>query len=245
MLEDLAQEALSVAHQDDPSTANGAKYPDVAHFNNQPSSMIEKPDIGTPMFNRYKNDGSILHIISSSWWYRAWTIQEILLASRATIVAGQHTMDWDRFCVGGNHGLNLGLWLPTTMGIIQDPIPMPYLSLQSLRRKWRDRSTMEREAQAFLDFLINCRFREATDPRDKIYSLLGFFTNNSVSRHLPLGITPDYNSPVSAVYIHATRQMLLGSGTLDVLGAGPPPTVASELPSWVPDWSITDFQLYR
>ena len=241
MLEDLAEEALSVAPQHNTSSANGAKYPDVAHFNNQPISMIEKPDVSTPMFDRYKNDSSILHIVCSSWWYRAWTIQEILLASRATIGAGQHTMDWDRFCIDGNQGLNLGLWLPTTMGIIQDPITMPYLSLQSLRRKLRDQNMMKRDAQAFLDFLISCRFREATDPRDKIYSLLGFFTNNSLSRHAPLGITPDYGSPIGAVYTHATRQMLLGSATLDVLGAGPPPTVASKLPTWVPDWSITDF----
>ena len=84
--------------------------------------MIEKVGFTDPMFDRYQNDATAIHLLRSQWWYRAWTLQEILLASRATIVIGRYSIDWDHLRIGVNHGLGLGIWTPIAMGIMRDPI---------------------------------------------------------------------------------------------------------------------------
>lgn len=249
MLEALADDAISrfrSSHGD----GNG-EVENIVHLNNLPVSMIEKAGVKDPMFDRYQNDGTALHLLERQWWYRAWTLQEILLPSRAITVIGRYSMDWERLRIGANHGLNLGIWTPIAMGIMRDPILTPFLSLQKLGQQRQMQDPKEPPAQVLLKLLFQCRFREATIPHDKIYSLLGLITSTGsnapaapIPAHPPLGIKPDYSSPVDTVYTHAARQMILVSNTLDVLGGcgGSPPTPALDsgvtMPSWVPDWRI-------
>jgi len=244
MLENLAEEAVSLAQvESSPSAIISDSEQSLAPFNDYPLSLVERDDINTPMFYRYMHDYSILHIMFKPWWYRTWTIQEILLASSATVMAGRHAIDWDRFCTGGNHGLKLGLWMPKSMGIILDPIVAPYLSLQSLSRNRRRGSTAP-PAHQLLEMLVHFRSHRATEPSDKIYALLGLLDKPSLPSHdpslaPPLGIRPDYANPTDAVYGATARQILLESDTLDILGAcssAPTTSQGPPLPSWVPDW---------
>ncbi|OAA59038.1 Heterokaryon incompatibility [Niveomyces insectorum RCEF 264] len=273
MLDDLADEATKTARpqpaerlllvggdvtdaEEDGEDTAGLQAVD-RYRSNFSASLAENDDVRSPLFARYKNDISIMHLLASRWWWRAWTAQEILLAARATVTVGRYTMDWDRLCTGGNHGLRLGIWMPLLMGLILDPIIMPYLSVQSLRWQQQQHHRRRRQprngpaavtpGQELLDLLIRCRFRQSTDPRDKIYSVLGLLTSHepspSPSPSPPLSIQPDYASPMGAVYAHVARQILLESGTLDLLGACAVSATtdgATNTPSWVPDWSKTN-----
>src|SRR3569833_118568 len=194
MLEDLADEAVSLAQAKGPGT-NRTEERDMSQINNMPRSMIEHEGVETPMFDRYNNDISAIYVVASAWWQRAWTVQEILLAPRATLVAERRSLDWDRFCVGGNHGLELGLWMPQMMGLILDPIVMPYLAIQSLRRKRRLRDSRGTPAQELLDLLLRCRYRKAIDPRDKIYSVLGLLADSEAPA---TGTSRDQSLPAAA-----------------------------------------------
>ncbi|KAJ4317398.1 hypothetical protein N0V84_007375 [Fusarium piperis] len=227
MLDELAAEAISKQH---PSM-------DIDPYN-VPLALLHLKVTESPLFDRFRDDISILHLACAEWWFRAWTVQEILLASQAVVMAGTFTMDWDHFSTGINYGFTLGIWNPVTLGIIVDPIVMPYLSTHAL---WKQRNRSGRlstttQAQALLEVLIQCRFRQASDPRDKVYALLGLKDVDADNSADQLEIEADYRLSTSQVYCHAARQLLLQSGGLDVLGACTP-TTNLELPSWVPDWS--------
>jgi hypothetical protein len=61
-----------------------------------------------------------------------------------------------------------------------------------------------------LDLLARYRFKCATDPRDKIYSLLGLATDD-------LGIEADYRKSVKDVYIDVVKAQINASHNLDIL----------------------------
>lgn len=165
--------------------------------------------------------------------YRAWTIQEILLASDAVVVVGPHSIDWDVFCIGGNHGVNIGLWITVAFGVMHYSVITPYLSLQAMEMVCHTHNSEENIARVMLELLIRCQFREATNPRDKIYSLLGLLTylktdggrlgasekQRAATTSMPLGIWPDYKMPLRTLYSYIARQIITETGTLDIVGA--------------------------
>ncbi|KAK4184766.1 heterokaryon incompatibility protein-domain-containing protein [Podospora australis] len=259
LVETLADEAISLQEQQDANLTLGSG--DQLH---QQQSDLSLPLLDTvaiadesPLYQRFKNDFSALHLACAEWWFRTWTVQEILLASKAVVVCGKYTLDWDRLCYAVDYGLTLGIWNPVVLGIIVDPIMTPYLSLRAMRRQKQlrqnmassfptesvpnDTATAETAANTLLDLLIQSRFRQATDPRDKVYGLLGLLSPEATNA---LGMVPDYTLSTEAVYTHTARQLLLHSGgSLRLLGsAGQTPTSGSStiislsLPSWVSDW---------
>jgi len=234
MVDELAAEAISRQYA---GADNSSNYLSL--------SMLGAERVESPIFDRFRDDFSIIHLACARWWFRTWTVQEILLASQAVVMTGKFTMDWDRFCTGIDYGLAIGIWNPVLLGIIVDPVVAPYLSMSALRKHCRSFSTLKSPrqpatapAQALLDLLIRCRFRQASDPRDKVYGLLGLKDADQISQISALGIEPDYRLSASQVFCHTARQLLLQSSDLNILGANTA-TTNQELPSWVPDWSTT------
>lgn len=70
---------------------------------------------------------------------------------------------------------------------------------------------------------------EASDPRDKLYALLGL-----VAEQNPGSIIADYGKPVQSVFTDFATAYLLSS-RLDIF-AGVSSQRMAGLPSWVPDW---------
>ena len=88
--------------------------------------------------------------------------------------------------------------------------------------------------------LIRARGFESTDPRDKIYALLGIVDEYAQDKP---GLIPDYDTQsTAAVFTRAAIQILEdGDGDLLLLscveGEKYQQAVTGPLPSWVPDWS--------
>ncbi|KAN0119364.1 Heterokaryon incompatibility protein (HET) domain containing protein [Hyaloscypha variabilis] len=83
-----------------------------------------------------------------------------------------------------------------------------------------------------LSWMVQCTLgRFATDPRDKIYAILGLI--NCGPR-----VSPDYSLSCNKVYTAAFRAMLEYFGDLRVYNylQGSHPDSGKELPSWVPDF---------
>lgn len=78
---------------------------------------------------------------------------------------------------------------------------------------------------------------QATDPRDKLYSILGL---------LNYDVQPDYSLPLESVFCNFAKLCIQTDGCLDVtlrsagygLGTGDPDTITSFVPSWVPNWDL-------
>ncbi|KAK3344252.1 heterokaryon incompatibility protein-domain-containing protein [Lasiosphaeria hispida] len=191
----------------------------------------------SPAFKEVSNNTSVLDsIVKDSWWTRVWTAQEILLSKRAVLASGRHQADWDFFHRAIRYGEMLGLW-PSALemfGVAPDIPLKQFNDVDALRTP----PTFKTPAHEMLFYLLRTRRRAATDPRDKIYGVLGLVGDSAQS----IGIIPDYEASVSDAYTQATGRLIETSGNLDILGVCFPfkkRTVIS-LPSWVADWGSTD-----
>jgi hypothetical protein len=77
-----------------------------------------------------------------------------------------------------------------------------------------------------------CRVRESTDPRDKVFALYGLCSELDIP--LP---APDYAKSLNQIYSQVTRALIDQDENLDVLYMVNTPRRLRDLPSWVPDWS--------
>ncbi|KAK4446723.1 heterokaryon incompatibility protein-domain-containing protein [Podospora aff. communis PSN243] len=181
---------------------------------------------------------AIMAVTDHQWWKRVWTAQEIVLAKKATIHQGSQELRWAEF----ESVIELGMrvfWKDNEVswGRIRtdanavSPVKQ-YRLLKSLRNPPAE---LNNPADLLLYFLFQTRSRMSTDPRDKIFSLLGLLSPNDVK---VLGIEPDYTRSEKDVYTAAARNIILVSDNLDILGACTSPSHARipSLPSWMPDW---------
>jgi hypothetical protein len=78
--------------------------------------------------------------------------------------------------------------------------------------------------------LLNSYFdREATDPKDKVYALLGLVTWNGESR-----VEPNYKQPTTKLYEDLTVHIINSTKNLRVLVGDSVHHI--DFPSWVPNW---------
>lgn len=209
-------------------------YDDLMDLKKNPDKPFKSQE--GPIFKKLGPDSSIENaILLHSWWGRVWTAQEILLASRATVVVGRHNVDWDVLCAAVNHGSALDIFQEVILGVMPESSAHVVTDVQTLKAT----HLRESPADELLFYLLRTRTRAATDPRDKIFAVLGL-VEGSVR---DIGIKPDYEASVDDVYRAATSSLIAASGNLDALGLCFPfkNKVAHELPSWVPDWGSADY----
>ncbi|KAJ4372082.1 hypothetical protein N0V83_003855 [Neocucurbitaria cava] len=100
-------------------------------------------------------------------------------------------------------------------------------TLIALRRQTRDN-----KPASLLSILRKAWYHEATDPRDKVYALLGLVAEDERSRY-PVG----YSVSTEKAYSLTTKIMLKHECTMEVLClAGIDQRSTVDLPSWCPDW---------
>jgi len=105
-------------------------------------------------------------------------------------------------------------------------------------RHWGRASPLrcEHHSTSLLNILELYRHFECTDPRDRIYALLGL---PSIDRNIPLP-QPDYSKSVSEVYCETVKAIIQHTADLSILCVPRDLRgVHSEhnLPSWVPNWT--------
>jgi len=139
-----------------------------------------------------KNYGSVLNLLKRPWWRRVWVVQEVVLAKKALIVCGTKEMEWELFSLAIEQGISLGIWQEMMLGLVTVSYFSFYKSITTMKRSSLADSTAER----LLSLMIHVREREATDPRDKVFAILGLLHGDSKD----VNITPDYASPPPDVF---------------------------------------------
>jgi len=91
-------------------------------------------------------------------------------------------------------------------------------------------------AYALAHLLNWSRGDKATDPRDKLYSVLPLITD--IFGEAPEFPKVDYSKPVEVIYAEFSRHIILHSGDLSILCCHTSNKEVPNLPSWVPDWSL-------
>ena len=160
-----------------------------------------------------------------SWFTRVWGIQEIGLSQKALMVCGDDWISAEDFSTAVSF---------ISQSAIQQATGLNIGSASLLTQLYSARATGD--SRSLLRLLFDSREHQATDKRDKIYALLGLCNKLDVQN-----VEPDYNQTVCETY-RLLAVNYLKQGTLDIL------TAVSDsfwrgrpyLPSWVPDWSITN-----
>jgi hypothetical protein len=94
---------------------------------------------------------------------------------------------------------------------------------------------MWNEAEALLRILRTCRRKLASDPRDKLYGVLGVLPT-----HVQKNFFVNYRVAVKDVYTAIVKFILTRTRKLDIICEAihfPIHTSSTDLPTFVPDWS--------
>ncbi|KAF8847706.1 HET-domain-containing protein [Acephala macrosclerotiorum] len=201
-------------------------------FVEEPASLLNGKSI-TTLFNPAMW-AATSSLFQRRWWRRVWVFQEVVVSRSAVLVCGSNSCSWLALlraravwdmlktpeylqCLTEDHiGMlsNCDFNVSIPMFVMQANIAQPFgVGLLSLIR------------------LMN-RF-EATDPRDRLYALLGVYPVMDVE------IEPNYEKSVSEVYTDFVSTFLRDKRRLSPLGGAgvgnPRPQPIINLPSWVPD----------
>jgi hypothetical protein len=163
------------------------------------------------------------------WWKRVWTLQEFIVAPSLELFCGKKTIQRSAF-----KSAMYAIWLA---GGADDKL----ISKTAFEAGWSRRrihqwyqETREMPIVAALAYLGES---EATDQRDRIYSLLSLAGPEDLRL---IGI-PDYGSSILEVYSKLVRDFVENYKSLDIICFAhdfvTPAGNTSEFPSWLPNWS--------
>ncbi|MCJ1278068.1 hypothetical protein MMC21_005882 [Puttea exsequens] len=164
----------------------------------------------------YEDD--IRAFVNRSYWRRVWVIQEIALGSRALVLCGRSSTTWEAMDVllsaidrhnllEGDHGLD------------------------HLRNLSRSRSNVaQTKPIGLLQALYDSHASLATDPRDRVYALLGLaFDRDSYVK------SPHYGWTEEMICQDITQTVIWAKRSLDIIFIGSDDP-KSKLPSWCPNY---------
>lgn len=161
-------------------------------------------------------------LLSRPWFTRTWVVQEVAVARRTTVVFGKQSLPW---------GVFVGL---CSLAERRKMESVPALKMVSLVKIIRDGGLDNRPLMSAL--LSGTRLLNASDPRDKVFAMLGI-----CDRAEEFTQFPDYEMSVAAVYSAVTRSIIEQSQSLEILAhvSRISEMDSQDLPSWVPDWRVT------
>lgn len=199
------------------------------------------------------------------WWSRAWVLQEVVLAQEIVMFCGRFELDWDKLRSLANlirrhkailvprvesfrrdRHLDLGGYgraMYTLRSLCINGGPEATSPDGSFIFRETKLNKQERRLFAFIDYALSlARPLGATKLQDKVYCVFGL-----INRFLPPGMEPsipDYELSPQSVY-YSMASMLIGHGpNLSVLSSALGPVHdgfgLDGVPTWVPDYSVTD-----
>ncbi|OTB01922.1 hypothetical protein M426DRAFT_25235 [Hypoxylon sp. CI-4A] len=196
---------------------------------------------------------SIKHLNDASYWYRAWIVQEMVLAKSPHahwFICGRVSITMKE--LGAFHRLARVIHehpFTTIFGITnqlktwQEMANVSTFFPSLITVQWYQSKELGERLTLFTGVFLSAWMAQASDPRDLVYSMLSLVPNN---------VTPDYGKPIQEVYLEAighgeelSRNMgycLIYTGR----GFDDPNDLAARnyrLPSWLPDFSRPSYRI--
>ncbi|GMG43153.1 unnamed protein product [Aspergillus oryzae var. brunneus] len=170
-----------------------------------------------------------LFLSAVKWWKRVWVIQEVVIATKIMILYGSMIAPWEMFVKAANRVLGNSQMQISSLAVNDTKVLLEFsrriLSIESIRARWQSP-----EQITLLQLLRQFSGREATDPRDKVYALLG------LAKDKP-SVEPNYAASERDVFVGTALDIISRSKSLGVLTGDFTMKNNHALPSWVPDWS--------
>ena len=140
-----------------------------------PEELKTKPAYALWRFQRHA-------LRSSDYWYRRWTIQELVLARDAEFLYGRHRIDMNSFLLEASEG-------PGSHRV-DDPLD-----------RWRQLRCMSKRRRSLRAVLRLSEHCECDDPRDNIFAILSILRNTD--REILSHFFPDYSLSLQRVQLIA------------------------------------------
>jgi hypothetical protein len=218
-----------------------------------PKNMKSKANCGdrSKLFESLRK---IMHPPFTPWWSRVWVIQEVTVAPKVLLAYGTYSVPWemihDAALTYTSHSSSCCSEVVASLPRDQTKVFANFCSRVHGIAESRFRSgerpaefplARDNTPQSLLDLLRKFRDRRASDPRDKVYALLGL--PRSPTSKPPL--IPDYSLSEAEVFRQATLQCIYETGSLSVFSSDLGRKFRNDLPSWVPDWSAPGGPTYE
>lgn len=181
-------------------------------------------------------------------WNRLWVMQELSLAPKIQLVGGRHTLDWDIISEFlGDTPYADAFHATYSHESVQPCVGRMFEVVQKIdhqRRIMKEVTAGHRESK-LMDVLARFRDTQSSDPRDKIYGLLGLVSGK-------INIEISYELTPQRVFASVTSAIINESGNLDIICQRPwtsntgfisftdgqeITTGQDKLPSWAADFS--------
>ena len=175
--------------------------------------------------NQQEGEAALDNLLKRGWFQRIWVIQELVCAGKATIMCGDQSMEWESF-------LSFTGRIYEARNYKRVALNDPVYNLTQMRRENEQRRLGKQSSLLYL--LSAFRSCEASDPRDKIFALVGIADQQTIAP-----CTPDYSKDVSEIYRDLASHLIITERNADILAfcVAPHQGQYVPLPSWVPDWS--------
>jgi hypothetical protein len=174
---------------------------------------------------------TLIQLLSRPYWTRVWIIQELAAASSITIFCGRHKLSWEIFS-NDSYTESVAVVDKTTNNELET-------KFQKICQFRMDK--VNREPIRLLDALHRSQFTLSTDPRDKLYALLGLAFDSD--RFIP---EPNYHLSKEETYTDFSLALIENKFPLDFIYLrSSNRQVYDSLPSWVVDWSDLNDALAR
>ena len=175
----------------------------------------------------FKNDEiweSVGDLLRRPWFRRLWIWQEVRLAREAYLFCGNEGLPWETL----RRAVSYSSRAPIPAGIGRHLVERCYNLIT-----YRDYA-----AGVFDDLthmLEDARSANCSDPRDKIFAVLGL-AHKSQTR----GLDPDYSKPAKAIFQNLVLHYTSNIQSLDILTHCElrDENCGMKLPTWVPNWTV-------
>ncbi|RFU77969.1 het-domain-containing [Trichoderma arundinaceum] len=184
-------------------------------------------------------------VFHRNWWKRLWVIQEVALSEEPTLICGGKAESF--------HNLKIVI-----EALIRSEQPIEVMEFNSLfiastfhqfhvrhMIKTGGMGEISPPGVKALRILNATRNAQASDPRDKIYGILGFFgaLGTDPENIFP---EPDYKKTAAELYAGVSRAIITNTENLDVLSScyGFSQSTVPDLPSWVASWNDTPLKYF-
>jgi hypothetical protein len=156
---------------------------------------------------------SIFLLFQRTYWRRIWIVQEVMLAQKILVLCGSKSLEWH--CIRSLHKFLKGTKTTKTSVDNFDNSGIPNLRADSILKSDGLRIITEKLEQETLPtenrnsplrYLVETYYDlESTDPRDKIYGILGLVRPEESTNNAKLKV--DYSYSILEVYSEALQYL--------------------------------------
>lgn len=176
---------------------------------------------------------SLDSIFGSPWFDRLWTVQEIVLARKAILLYGSVCLPWETVSKAWqNYSRHMRTCCTECVCGLDT---FGYQTFYRICAKVLDLTNAKRNMERGQDIvqpLLQFSGRRSSDPRDRLYGLLGLQTGPS-----RIMVVPDYRSSLRTIFSRFAADAVTSQGWLLPLCLNLDKGIEG-LPSWVPDWTV-------